>query len=240
MYFLEWFFCSFWNLTTHTPCEKTFLLSIRVWELAFTSSFFASSNLAVPGIHINIYTLHHSSGYLFSLVHFAQRLSFAARKLTGFVADINLHEVYRWELRKWRLWGSHGVGAGGIPGDEKSCASCFWKRCLSSLLRSLIYLGLHSLWCFLFFFLTQMSKISHSAHQPRSPWDEEGMILMVPHHPRGLNPRDWPLMYSQLLIESWGPVEKASCYGSPETEDTKKAAGSWSCLVLCVCDEQGL
>lgn len=106
----------------------------------------------MPGIHINIYTLHHSSGYLFSLVHFAQRLSFVARKLTGFVADINLHEVYRWELRKWQLWGSHGVGAGGIPGDEKSCASFFWKRCLSSFLRSLIHLGLHFLWCFLFFF----------------------------------------------------------------------------------------
>ena len=119
---------------------KRLLLSIRIWELAFTNSFFASSNLPVPGIHINIYTLHHSLGYLFSLVHFAQWLSFAAWKLTRFVADINLHEVYLWELRKWRFWGSHAVGAGGILGDEKSCASFFWKRCLLPLLRSLIYL----------------------------------------------------------------------------------------------------
>ena len=92
----------------------------------------------------------------------------------------------------------------------------------------------------LFVFLTEMSKISHSAHQPLSPRDEEGMILTVPYHPWVLNPRDWPLMYSQPLIESWGPVEKASCYGSPENEDTKTAAGSWLCLVLSVCDEQGL
>lgn len=33
---------------------------------------------------------------------------------------------------------------------------------------------------FVFFFLTEMSKISHSAPQPLSPRDEEGTILTVP------------------------------------------------------------
>lgn len=69
--------------TSHTPTleimpesssqrGKTSLHSVRVRGLTFTKLVFASSNFPAASIHINIYTLHHSSGYLFSLVHFAQ------------------------------------------------------------------------------------------------------------------------------------------------------------------------
>lgn len=133
----------------------------------------------------------------------------------------------------------HGVGAGGAPGREKSCAS-FFKNVFVIVAQN-VDLPIFTLLCDAFYFSHKPTKsttllTSHYHHGIKKRQSSQSLIILGPES-QGLPSVVQPTPHKELAS-----VEKSLCYRSPsEPEDTKAVYCRKlpvSCVV-CVCKERG-